>query len=63
MAKQNTNSEHTRTDTKTKAIVDKALELEALLGPTVAAGLMANKNVPFEVARRVLRQPKQRRQS
>lgn len=50
-----------RTDTKTRAIVDKALELQAVMGPRVAAGLMANKNVPFDVAKRVLSDPRKRR--
>lgn len=50
-----------RTDTRTRAVVDKAIELQAVVGTQVAAGLMANRNVPFEVAKRVLKEPSKKR--
>lgn len=52
-----------RTDAKTRAVVDKAIELEAILGPVVAAGLLKTQEVPFDVAERVLLHPEQRRRS
>ena len=52
-----------RTDTKTRAIVDKAIELQSAAGTQVAAGLMKNKNVPFRVAKRVLTEPSKRRKN
>lgn len=50
-----------RTDVKTRAVVDKALELERILGPVVAAGLLQTQHVPFSVAERVIMHPEQRR--
>lgn len=52
-----------RTDVKTRAVVDKALELQSIVGTGVAAGLLANKNVPFDVAQRVLSNPRRRRKA
>lgn len=50
-----------RTDVRTRAVIDKALELQNIVGTGVAAGLLANKNVPFDVAQRVLSNPRRRR--
>jgi hypothetical protein len=52
-----------RTDVRTRAVVDKAIELEAVLGPVVAAGLLQTQHVPFNVAERVLLHPEQRRKN
>lgn len=52
-----------RTDVKTRAVVDKALELQDIVGTKVAAGLLANRNVPFDVAQRVLSNPRRRRKA
>lgn len=50
-----------RTDSKSKAIVEKAIELENLVGAQVAAGFLASRKIPFEVAKRVLTEPAKRR--
>lgn len=52
-----------RTDMKTRALVDKALELQGIVGTSIAAGLLKNNNVPFKVVRRVLRDPDHRRKN
>lgn len=55
--------EHARTDVKTRAVVDKSLELERVLGPVIAAGFLQKQHVPFNVAERVLLHPEQRRKA
>lgn len=52
---------HPRTDVKTRGIVDKAIELQSMLGTQIAAGLLQAQNVPFHVAKRVLLNPSKRR--
>ena len=52
-----------RTDMKTRALVDKAVELQSVVGTAIAAGLLQNNNVPFKVVKRVLRDPQHRRKS
>lgn len=50
-----------RTDARTRQIVEKAVELQSIVGTAVAAGLLKTKHVPFDVAERVLRHPRLRR--
>lgn len=50
-----------RTDMKTRALVDKAVALQDVVGTSIAAGFLKNKNVPFKVVHRVLRDPEHRR--
>jgi hypothetical protein len=52
-----------RTDVRTRGVVDKAIELEAMFGPAVAAGLLQTQHVPYTVAERVLLHPEQRRKA
>ena len=54
---------HPRTDVQTRAVVDKALELQRLVGTSVAAGLLQHRAVPFNVAERVLNHPERRRKA
>jgi hypothetical protein len=50
-----------RTDMKTRALVEKAVALQDVVGTSIAAGFLKNKNVPFKVVHRVLRDPEHRR--
>lgn len=52
-----------RTDMKTRALVNKAVELQSVVGTAIAAGLLQHNNVPFKVVRRVLRDPNHRRKT
>lgn len=52
-----------RTDVQTRAVVDKALELQSIVGTSVAAGLLKQREVPFNVAERVLNHPELRRKA
>lgn len=52
-----------RTDVRTRAVVDKSIEMESILGPVIAAGFLRQQHVPFNVAERVLLHPEQRRKA
>lgn len=60
-SESNVISYRVRTDMKTRALIDKAIELQSVAGTAIAAGFLKQRSISIRIIERVLMVPKKRR--